>query len=52
MLDGAGRRLDAKRGKPVFISCGQDRKCDAGLLDWSAPHNAAIELPAAAEPAR
>lgn len=33
--------------KPVFISCGSST-CDAGLLDWSAPVNAAIELPAAA----
>ncbi|MQM31110.1 MAG: histidine kinase [Candidatus Accumulibacter phosphatis] len=33
--------------KTVFISCG-DSKCDAGLLDWSAPDNAAMELPAAA----
>ncbi len=28
--------------KTVFISCG-DSKCDAGLLDWSAPDNAAME---------
>ena len=33
--------------KPVFISCG-DSSCNAGLLDWSTPENAAIELPAAA----
>jgi hypothetical protein len=33
--------------KPVFISCGE-ASCDASLLDWSAPDNAAIELPAAA----
>ena len=33
--------------KPVFISCG-DSSCDAGLLDWSTPENAALELPAAA----
>jgi len=33
--------------KSVFISCGA-RKIDAGLLDWSAPENAAIEIPAAA----
>jgi hypothetical protein len=32
--------------KPVFISCGQ-ASCDASLLDWSAPQNATLELPAA-----
>jgi len=32
--------------KPVFISCGP-ASCDARLLDWSAPGNATIELPAA-----
>ena len=32
--------------KPIFISCGR-AACDAGLLDWSAPENAAIELAAA-----
>jgi len=33
--------------KPVFVSCGRT-PCDASLLDWSAPENATIELPAAA----
>ncbi len=33
--------------KPIFVSCG-GADCDAGLLDWSAPENATIELPAAA----
>lgn len=32
--------------KPVFIGCGH-ASCDARLLDWSTPENAAIELPAA-----
>lgn len=31
--------------KPVFISCGRTG-CEAGILDWSAPNNATIELPA------
>ena len=31
--------------KPVFISCGRTG-CEAGILDWSAPDNATIELPA------
>jgi hypothetical protein len=32
-------------GKPIFINCGTTA-CDARLLDWSAPANATIELPA------
>ena len=32
--------------RPVFIDCGDG--CDATLLDWSAPQNATIELPATA----
>ena len=31
--------------KPVFISCGRTG-CEAGILDWSAPDNATIELAA------
>lgn len=29
--------------KPIFVSCG-DTPCDIGLLDWSIPQNATIEL--------
>lgn len=34
-------------GRPLFINCGPS-SYDAGLLDWSTPENATIELPAAA----
>jgi len=33
-------------GKPLFVSC-QAATIDARILDWSAPENATIELPAA-----
>lgn len=33
--------------KPVFVGCDRGG-CEAGLLDWSAPDNATIELPATA----